>query len=78
MVKLAIVVAGIVSCQLLVAGGAVMGASAGATLGTSSRPSLGASERLAWLATFAAARQEKRLHLLPVTLTCLPLFPSEM
>jgi hypothetical protein len=39
MAKLATVVAGAVSCWLLVAGGA----SSGATLGTSLRPSLGAS-----------------------------------
>jgi hypothetical protein len=78
MAKLAIVVADIVSCQLLVVGSAVMGASAGAILGTSSRPGLGASARLTWLATFATARQRKRLPLLPVTLTGLPLFPSGM
>jgi hypothetical protein len=43
MAKFAIVVAGVVSCRYLVAGGAIVGASTGATLGTSSRPGLGAS-----------------------------------
>jgi hypothetical protein len=64
--KLATVVAGVVSCRLLVAGGATVGASADATLGTSSRPGLLASAHLARLATLAA------------TLSGLPLFPSEM
>jgi hypothetical protein len=78
MAKLATVVAGVVSCRLLVAGGAVMGASAGATLGTSSRPDLGASAHLARLAVLAAARRGRGLPLLPITLAGLPLFPSEM
>jgi hypothetical protein len=38
---------GVISCRLLVAGGAAGGASTGATLGTSSRPGLGASACLA-------------------------------
>jgi hypothetical protein len=42
MAKLATVVVGVVSCRLLVAGGAAGGASAGDTLGASSRPGLGA------------------------------------
>jgi hypothetical protein len=46
MAKLATVVAGVVSCRLLVAGGAARGASAGATLGTSLRSGLSASARL--------------------------------
>jgi hypothetical protein len=54
MVKLATVVAGTVSCRLLVAGGATGEASAGATLGTSLRPGLGASLRLVPLAALAA------------------------
>jgi hypothetical protein len=74
MAKLAIVVAGVVSCRLLV----VEGASAGATLGMSSRPSLGASACLVPLAALAAARRGQGLPLLPVTLAGLPLFPSEM
>jgi hypothetical protein len=73
MAKLATVVAGVVSCRLLVAGGAAMGAFAGATLGMSPRPGLGASARLAAL---AAARRGRGLPLLPVTLA--PLFPIEM
>jgi hypothetical protein len=75
MAKLATVVPGVVSCRLLVAGGAAGGASASATLGTSSRPGLGASARLAAL---AAARRGRGLPLLPVTLAGLPLFPNEM
>jgi hypothetical protein len=51
MVKLVTVAAGVVSCQLLVAGDT----SAGAALGMSLRPSLDASARLARLATLAAA-----------------------
>jgi hypothetical protein len=47
MVKLATVVAVVVSFRLLVTGGAAVAASAGATLGTSSRPDLGASACLA-------------------------------
>jgi hypothetical protein len=74
MVKLATVVAGVVSCRLLVAGGAF----ADATLGTSLRPGLGASVRLVPLAALAAARRGRGLPLLLVTLACLPLFPSEM
>jgi hypothetical protein len=76
--KLATVVPGVVSCRLLVAGGAAGGASASATLGTSSRPGLGASARLARLAALAAARRGRGLPLLPVTLAGLPLFPNEM
>jgi hypothetical protein len=76
--KLATVAADVVSCRLLVAGGAAVGASAGATLGTSSRPGLGASARLARLATLAAACRGRGLPLLPVTLTGLPLFLSEI
>jgi hypothetical protein len=74
MVKLATVVAGVVSCRLLVAGNAA----GGATLGTSSRPGLGASARLARLAALAAARRGRGLPLLPVTLAGLSLFPSEI
>ncbi len=76
MAKLATVVAGAVSCRLLVA--AAGGASTGATLGTSLRPGLAASARLAPLAALAAARRGRGLPLLPVTLAGLPLFPSEM
>jgi hypothetical protein len=78
MAKLATVVAGVVSCRLLVASGAAVGASVGATLGTPSRPGLGASARLARLAAVAATRRGRELPLLPVTLAGLPLFPSEM
>jgi hypothetical protein len=78
MAKLAIVVAGAVSCRLLVVGGTAGGDSAGATLGTSLRPGLSTSARLVPLATLAAARQGRGLPLLPVTLAGLPLFPSEM
>jgi hypothetical protein len=46
MAKLATVVAGAVSCRLLIAGGAAEGASTSATLGTSLRPGLNASARL--------------------------------
>jgi hypothetical protein len=74
MAKLATVVAGAVSCRLLVTGGA----SAGATLGTSLRPSLGAFARLVPLAALAAARRGRGLPLLPITLAGLPLFLSEM
>jgi hypothetical protein len=73
MVKLATVMAGVVSCRLLVAGGA----SAGATLDTSSRPGLGASARLVPLAALATARRGRGLPLL-ITLAGLLLFPSEM
>jgi hypothetical protein len=78
MTKVATVVAGAVSCRLLVADGAAGGASAGATLGTSLRPGLGASTRLVPLAVLAAARRGRGLPLLPVTLAGLPLFLSEM
>jgi hypothetical protein len=74
MAKFATVVAGAVSCRLLIIGGA----SAGATLGTSSRPGLVASARLVPLTALAAARRGRGLTLLPVTLAGLPLFPSEM
>jgi hypothetical protein len=74
MAKLATVVAGVISCQLLV----VSGASASATLGTPSCLGLGASTRLAWLAVLAAARRGRGLPLLPVILAGLPLFLSEM
>jgi hypothetical protein len=40
MAKLDTVIVGVVSCRLLVAGGAAEGASTGATLGTSSRSGL--------------------------------------
>jgi hypothetical protein len=73
--KLATVVVGVVSCRLLVADGAVGGASTGATLGTSSRLGLGASTRLAVLVD---AHRGRGLPLLPITLAGLPLFPSEM
>jgi hypothetical protein len=53
--KLTIVVAGVISCQLLVAGGADVGASTGTTLGMSSRLGLGASVCLVRLAVLAAA-----------------------
>jgi hypothetical protein len=55
MAKLATVVAGVVSCRLLVASGAVVGASTRATLSTSSRLGLSTSTRLARLAALAAA-----------------------
>jgi hypothetical protein len=78
MAKLATVVAGVVSCRLLVAGGAAVAAPAGATLSTSSRPDLGAFARLVRLAALAAARRGRGLPLLPITLAGFPLFPSEM
>jgi hypothetical protein len=78
MAKLAIVVTGVVSCQLLVASGGAVGASAGATLGTSSRSGLGASVRLARLVALAAARRGRGLPLFTVILAGLLLFPSEM
>jgi hypothetical protein len=78
MAKLATVMAGVVSCRLLVAGGTAVDASAGATLGTSSHLGLGASTRLARLAAFAAVHRGRGLPLLPVTLAGLPLFLSEM
>jgi hypothetical protein len=76
--KLITVVTGVISCRLLVADGAAVGASMGATLGTSSHPGLDTSAGLAWLAALAAGHQGRGLPLLPVTLTCLPLFLSEM
>jgi hypothetical protein len=78
MAKLATVVVGVVSCRLLVAGGAIGGAFADATLSTYSRPGLVASARFVPLAALAAARRWRGLLLLPVTLTDLPLFPSAM
>jgi hypothetical protein len=78
MAKLATVVAGAVSCRLLVVGGTAGGESTGATLGTSLRPGLGASARLVPLATPAAAHRGRGLPLLPVTLAGLSLFLSEM
>jgi hypothetical protein len=78
MAKLATVVAGVISCRLLVAGGTAVGASAAATLDTSSRLGLGTSARLERLAALAAARQGRGLPVLPVTLADLPLFLSEM
>jgi hypothetical protein len=78
MAKLATVVAGTVSCWLLIVDGTVRGASAGATLGTSLRPGLGASARFVPLATLAAASRGRGLPILSVTLAGLPLFPSEM
>jgi hypothetical protein len=78
MTKLSTVVTGVVSCRLLVADGAVGGASMGTTLDTSSRPGLGASARLVSLATLAVARRGRGLPLLPVTLAGLPLFSSKM
>jgi hypothetical protein len=76
--KLATVVAGIVSCRLLVVGGATVAASVDATLSTSSRPGLGAYVHLVQLATLTAAHRGRGLPLLPVTLAGLPVFPSEM
>jgi hypothetical protein len=78
MAKLATVVAGVVSCWLLIAVGAAGGTSAGATLGTSLRLSLRASVRLVPLAALAAARRGRGLPLLLITLAGLPLFLSEM
>ena len=77
MAKLAAVAAGVVSCRLVPAGDAALGASVGITLGMSSRPGLGVSARLARLATLAAACRGRRLPLLPVTLAGKPLLPSE-
>jgi hypothetical protein len=74
--KLAIVVKAVISCQLLVADAAALGASAGTTLSLSSRPGLGASPCLAWLATFAAPCRGG-VPLL-VTLAGLSLLLSEM
>jgi hypothetical protein len=78
MAKLATAVAGVVSCRLLVAGGAAVGASAGATVGTSSRPGLGTSARLLQLAALAAARRGRGPPLLPVILAGFLLFSSEI
>jgi hypothetical protein len=78
MANFATVVAGIISCRLLVAGGTTVGASARATLDTSSRLGLGASACLARLAALAAAHRGRGLPFLPVTLAGLPLFPSEI
>ena len=77
MAKLAAVAAGVVSCRLVPAGGAALGASAGITLGTFSCPGLGASARPVWLATLATTCRGRRLPLLPVTLAGKPLLPSE-
>ena len=77
MAKLAAVAVDVVSCRLVPASGAALGASTGITLGTSSRPSLGVTVRLAWLATLAAAYHGRRLPLLLVTLAGKPLLPSE-
>jgi hypothetical protein len=76
--KFATVVAGVVSCRLLVVGGGVVGVSAGATFGTSSRPDLVASTRLALLAALAAARRGRGLLFLFITLACLTLFLIEI
>jgi hypothetical protein len=65
MAKLATIVAGVVSCRLLVAYSAIVAASVGASLGTSSRPGLGASACLVRLATLAAARQGRGLPFFP-------------
>jgi hypothetical protein len=78
MSKLATIVAGVVSCRLLVVGGAIMGASMGTTLSMSSRPGLGASARLARLAVLVVAHRGRALSLLHVILAGLPLFLSEM
>jgi hypothetical protein len=75
--KLATVVTIVVSCWLLVADGAALGAPMGTTLSMSSRPSLGASVCLARLAAFAAMCRGRGLPLL-VTLAGLSLLPSEM
>jgi hypothetical protein len=78
MAKLATVAAGVISCWLLVADGAAVGASVGTTISTSSRPGLGTFARLTRLAALAAAHRGRGLPLLPVTLAGLPLFLSEM
>jgi hypothetical protein len=78
MAKLAIVVADVISCQLLIVGGAAVDASADATLGMFSRPGLGASACLARPAMLVSARRGRGLPLLPITLAGLPLFLSEM
>nr|XP_015626263.1 uncharacterized protein LOC107280154 [Oryza sativa Japonica Group] len=76
MAKLATVAAGVVSCRLVVAGGAALGTSASATLGASSRPPQ--LDTSACLARLAAAYRGRRLPLSSVTLRGLPLLPSEM
>jgi hypothetical protein len=78
MAKHATAMVGTIPCRLLDAGGAARGASAGATLSMSLRPRLGASARLVPPAALVAARRERGLPLLPVTLAGLPLFLSEM
>jgi hypothetical protein len=78
MAKLAIVVACVISCRLLIVGGGATGASTGAILGMSSRLGLSASTRLVRRTTLAAAHRGRGLLLLPVTLAGLALFPSEM
>jgi hypothetical protein len=78
MAKLATVVAGVVSCRLLVTGGTAVGASPATMLDTSSHLGLGASVHLTWLAVLAAAYRGRGLPLLPVTLAGLPLFLNEM
>jgi hypothetical protein len=65
MAKLATGVADAISCQLLVVGGATVGASASATLGMSSCPDLGAFVRLAQISALVAARRGGALPLLP-------------
>ena len=77
MAELAAVAAGVVSCRLVPAGDAALGASAGITLGTSSRPGLGVSACLARLATLAASCRGRRLPLPLVTLAGKPLLPSK-
>jgi hypothetical protein len=77
MAKLAAVVARVVSCRLLLASGAALGASTGITLGTSLRRCLGVFARLAALATLVTACRGRRLPLLLVTSAGLPLLPSE-
>jgi hypothetical protein len=66
----AAVVAGVISCRLVRAGGAALGAS--------SHPGLGASVRLARLAMPTAACRRGGENPPPVTLAGLPLFPSEI
>jgi hypothetical protein len=78
MAKLATVVAGVVSCRLLVTGGTAVGASAATMLDMSSHLGLGASVHLTRLAVLAAAYQGRGIPLLPVTLAGLPLFLNEM
>jgi hypothetical protein len=73
MTKLAIVVARIASCQILLPSGAALDI----TLDTSSCPYLGVFAWFTSLATLAAACRGRRLPLLPITLAGNPLFPSE-